>query len=84
MMGISSFFCPVYSSDHASLRPSDERGLVRRLERTLEKAGEIARKPAAKLLASRTLEWLNHSASTDEMPPIAPPDEDEGNGADEN
>jgi len=68
---------------HAQLRdflvmatcPPDEARLARRIKAVLKQARGLRLRPAAKVLVERTEEWLDRTASTDEMPPIAPPGE---------
>jgi hypothetical protein len=56
--------------------PEDEAHLARRIRSALLEAGRLRLRAAPRMLLDRTKEWLNQSASTDEMPPIAPPDEE--------
>jgi hypothetical protein len=61
--------------------PQDEARLVRRFSRVLRQANSVRLRPGPHTLVERVSEWLDQVASTDEMPPIAPPDEeDEGEG----
>jgi hypothetical protein len=57
--------------------PPDEVRLARRFARLLREANSLRLRPVAKTLVERTAEWLEFAALTDEMPPIAPPDEEE-------
>jgi len=61
--------------------PQDEVHLARRFSRVLRQAKSMRLRPRAQTLVERVTEWLDFVASTDEMPPIAPPDdEDEEEG----
>ena len=54
----------------------DEERIARRLTRALRQASAMKLRPGPQLLVERVTEWLDFMASTDEMPPIAPPGED--------
>ena len=56
--------------------PQDEERIARRLTRALRQASAMKLRPGPQLLVERVTEWLDFMASTDEMPPIAPPGED--------
>ncbi len=56
--------------------PQDEERIARRLTRALRKASTMNLLPGPQLLVERVTEWLDFMAATDEMPPIAPPGED--------
>jgi len=59
----------------------DEAHLARRFSRVLRQANSMRLRPGPHTLVERVTEWLDFVASTDEMPPIAPPDdEDEAEG----
>jgi hypothetical protein len=59
----------------------EEAGLARRFSRVLRQANSMHLRPGPHTLVERVTEWLDFVASTDEMPPIAPPDdEDEAEG----
>ena len=69
------FLCPVTC-------PQDEARLAKRLSWVLLQANSMRLRPGPKTLVERVTEWLDFAASTDEMPPIAPPDEaDDAEGA---
>ena len=51
--------------------------LASNLHRILVHTKQLRLSPAAKILAERTLGWLEFSATTDEMPPIAPFEEED-------
>jgi hypothetical protein len=55
----------------------DEARLARRFGRVLRQAKSMRLRPRAQTLVERVTEWLDFVASTDEMPPIAPPDEED-------
>jgi hypothetical protein len=57
--------------------PQDESRLANRFSRILRQANSMRLRPGPKTLVERVTEWLDFVASTDEMPPIAPPDEDD-------
>lgn len=57
--------------------PQDEARLARRFSRVLHEASSIRLRLGPRTLVERVTEWLDFSASTDEMPPIAPADEEE-------
>ena len=52
-------------------------GLLRRLKRALGQAETMRLRPGPRTLVERVREWLDFKALTDEMPPIAPPDEED-------
>jgi hypothetical protein len=56
--------------------PQDEARLAKRLTRALRQASTMHLRPGPQLLVERVTEWLDFVASTDEMPPIAPPGEE--------
>ena len=56
--------------------PQEEERIARRLTRALRQASAMKLRPGPQLLVERVTEWLDFMASTDEMPPIAPPGED--------
>jgi hypothetical protein len=55
----------------------DEARLARRFSRVLRQANSMRLRPGAHTLVGRVTEWLDFVALTDEMPPIAPPDDEE-------
>ncbi len=55
----------------------DEERLAQRLASLLQQAKGLRLRSGPSLLIDRVAEWLKVEASTDEMPPIAPPDEEE-------
>jgi hypothetical protein len=55
--------------------PQNEVRLVKRVARLLRQASAMRLRSGARTLVERVTEWLDFVASTDEMPPIAPPDE---------
>jgi hypothetical protein len=57
--------------------PQEEARLARRLNWVLLQANSMRLRPGPKILVERVIEWLAFVASTDEMPPIAPPGEDD-------
>lgn len=57
--------------------PQVEEILSHRLMRSLAAADSLNLSPASRTLVGRVTEWLEFKAATDEMPPIAPPDEDD-------
>ena len=57
--------------------PQEEARLARRLNWVLLQANSMRLRPGPKILVERVIEWLVFVASTDEMPPIAPPGEDD-------
>ncbi len=57
--------------------PQEEARLARRFSRILRQANSMRLRPGPKTLVERVSEWLDFAASTDEMPPIAPPDEED-------
>jgi hypothetical protein len=64
------FLCPNKCSQ-------DESRLANRFSRVLRQANYMRLPPGPKTLVERVTEWLDFVASTDEMPPIVPPDEDD-------
>jgi len=60
--------------------PQDEARLANRLSWVLLQANSMRLRPGPKTLVERVNEWLDFVASTDEMPPIAPPDEEDEEG----
>jgi hypothetical protein len=63
--------------------PQDEVDLWKRLGRSLRQAKLMRLRPAPRTLIERVTEWLEFTASTDEMPPIAPPDEEDEDNDDD-
>ncbi len=57
--------------------PQVEAHLAKRLGRFLRQASSMRLRAGPRTLVERVTEWLDFVASTDEMPPIAPPDEDD-------
>jgi hypothetical protein len=57
--------------------PHDEAQIAKRFSRILRQAKCMHLRPGPQILVERITDWLDFVASTDEMPPIAPPDEDE-------
>jgi hypothetical protein len=57
--------------------PHDEVLLAKRFRRVLRQATWLRLRPSSKTLVERVTEWLDFVAATDEMPPIAPPGEDD-------
>jgi hypothetical protein len=57
--------------------PQDEAQLATRFSRVLRQADSMRLRKGPKTLVERVTEWLEFVASTDEMPPIAPPDEND-------
>jgi hypothetical protein len=57
--------------------PPDEARHAKRFARLLRQAISLRLRPGPKTLVERVAEWLDFAALTDEMPPIAPPDEDD-------
>lgn len=57
--------------------PQDEARLAMRFNRVLRQANSMRLRLGSHTLVERVTEWLDFAASTDEMPPIAPPDEDD-------
>ena len=57
--------------------PQVEEIVSQRLRRTLATANTLKLPLASRTLVGRVAEWLEFEASTDEMPPIAPPDEED-------
>jgi hypothetical protein len=57
--------------------PQEESRLAKRFSRVLCRANSLRLRPGPKTLVERVTEWLEFVAATDEMPPIAPPDEDD-------
>lgn len=57
--------------------PQVEEIVSQRLRRTLATASTLKLPLASRTLVGRVAEWLEFEASTDEMPPIAPPDEED-------
>jgi hypothetical protein len=55
----------------------EEARLARRFSRVLRQANSMRLRPGPNTLVERVTEWLEFVASTDEMPPIAPPDEED-------
>ena len=53
---------------------SRESRLAKRFRRALEQTVTLHLNKTAELLVTRVSKWLVYAASTDEMPPIAPPD----------
>ena len=64
------FLCPDKCSP-------DEARLAKRFARLLRQASSLRLRPGPKTLVERVTEWLDFVALTDEMPPIAPPDEED-------
>jgi hypothetical protein len=56
--------------------PQNEAHLAKRLKRSLRQSSILNLRPGPQLLVERVAEWLDQVASTDEMPPIAPPEEE--------
>jgi hypothetical protein len=57
--------------------PHDEALLAKRFIRVLRQANSLRLRLGPRTLVERVTEWLDFIASTDEMPPIAPPGEDD-------
>ena len=57
--------------------PQAEALLATRFSWVLLQANSMRLRTGPKTLVERVTEWLKFAASTDEMPPIAPPDEDD-------
>ena len=57
--------------------PQEEARLAKRFSRLLRQANSLRLPLGPRTLVERVTEWLDFVASTDEMPPIAPPDEDD-------
>jgi hypothetical protein len=64
----------------ANTCPDDEAGMADRFSRSLVQANSLRLRSGQQTLVERVTEWLNSVASTDEMPPIQPPGEDDEEG----